>query len=169
MLRVLLFLSALNASAAHADGLEEGKLSFCRFGPKIKITHVVVDDKPKGNVCNGSAKIQGVMWECQSPEKVEELVYGYRKNLGKLASDECTRHCESRASHCKAKFLTPQACGLTVDHEDALALGKKFGCRADCSGNAFVYCSLFDAGFQTEDDARMAKESPNCYCSIERE
>src|SRR4051812_36589428 len=128
MKALLLFL--ISSIALADSGLEENKLSFCHFGPKIKITNVVIDELPAGNKCAGTAKVQGVLWECGTPDKVDQLVYSYRKNLSQLADEECTRHCEGRSRGCLGRFRPPTACALTVDREDAVALGKKFGCRS---------------------------------------
>ena len=159
----LVLLLALSAFRQQTwAGAEVGKLSFCLFGPKMKVLSVVKDHE--GDPCTGSAKVQGVLWKCEAPDRVEDMTPDFRNQLNKLASAECAKHCAGRSPGCKSQFTQKVHCGLETDRENADAMGKRLGCRSDCAGPSFAYCSLYDAAFQTDDRERMKTQAPNCRC-----
>jgi hypothetical protein len=160
---------------------DEGELSFCRFGPKLKVLSPTVAGEGMGaagsalsqasqgsptspDKCSGTAKIQDVLWECNQPSKISTTLDRFRRKIAEDAKAECELHCSRRASGCKGKFVMPAKCGLETDREDAVELGKRLGCRSDCEGKAFIYCSLLNAGYKSEDPELIAKQKPNCRC-----
>ncbi len=150
------------ALSAHAD---PGDLTFCHFGPKLKVIDPVVTGNDS---CAGTAKIQGVLWECAPSSQVGERVRKFHSQLLDQAKGACEEHCANRAPHCKGALVFTSRCGLRTTEDDALIVGKRFGCRTDCAGGAFAYCSIFDAGFRTGDARDLASQSPNCRCSSSR-
>ena len=158
-------------SPAHAWSVEDGEMTFCKFGPKFKMFEPVVT---KGNTwgsndsCSGTVKVQGVYWECTNPSLVTPKVTEFKDKLRKQAIEECQKHCSRRGRSCMGRLITSGRCGLQTDRDDAAIMGKRMGCRSDCSGQAFAYCSLYDAAFQSEDSSRIAKQAPNCQCKLEK-
>jgi hypothetical protein len=150
-----------------ASSADEGELTFCHFGPKLKVLFPADTGKP-GDKCTGNAKVQVLQWDCVPPEKAEKTVEDLRKALIAQAAEACTRHCANRTRDCIGKFDIPPKCGLGTDREDATILGKRFGCRSDCSGGAFAYCALYNSGFKTVEPELMAKQAPNCHCVPQR-
>jgi hypothetical protein len=154
---------SLSTAVIPAGADDEGELTFCHFGPKLKVLFPETSGKP-GDECTGNAKVQVLQWDCVAPEKVERTVEGFRKALVKQASEACTKHCTARGRGCTGKFDISPKCGLGTDREDGQILGKRFGCRGDCSGKAFAYCALYDSAFKTVEPELMAKQPPNCHC-----
>lgn len=153
------------------DGIpgDDGELTFCQFGPKVT---VVADSFKKdsdsssgGDRCSGTAKVQGVLWRCAQPEQAEKLIDEFRRELTRLGTKECQKLCSERGRGCKASFEIPVRCGLQTKREDAVALGKRFGCRKDCSGSAFVYCAIYDSSFRHNEPAMIERQRANCRCS----
>jgi hypothetical protein len=172
MMRELwIVITLLMAASVHARGpASEGELTFCHFGPKMKVLDPVVGkagqaQAPRTDLCTGSAKIQGVLWECGSLDRLEGRVAGFRERLFGLARKECERHCGARAKGCVGRMEKPEKCGLETDREDAITMGKRMGCRKDCAGPHFAYCSLYDGGFRSEDPEMISKQAPNCSCA----
>lgn len=116
------------------------------------------------DACSGTAKVQGILWRCGKADEVGDSVTRFRERLAREAKAECEKHCERRASGCRGVLVPVTRCGLETDREDALAMGKRQGCGPNCPGPAFTYCSLYDAGFRTEDPDRVRKQTPNCRC-----
>ncbi len=145
----------------------DGEMTFCKFGPKFKMHQPTVlrgQTLDKNDSCTGSVKVQGVYWECVLPGNVESKVTDFKEKLKIQAVMECQKHCERRSRNCTGHLVVSGNCGLQTDRDEAVTMGKKMGCRNDCQGQAFAYCSLYDAAFRSEDDARMAKQPPNCQC-----
>ena len=142
-------------------------LTFCRFGPKSKVFSPTHDS---GNAeaepsCEGSAKIQALMWSCTPKEAVTDEVDKFKGKLIEVGQAECTKHCEARGSHCKGKFIAPSQCGLKTNEEEARTMGKEEGCRSSCAGTSFAYCSIYDAEYRIGTADLLAKQKPNCICS----
>jgi len=153
-------ISLVFSNSSFTKEVVEGELTFCHFGPKLKVSdQVMASDK-----CTGTAKVQGVMWKCVPSDKVETEIVGFQRQLIEVAAQECKRHCERREKGCKGLFIAPSSCGLATDREDAVIMGKRQGCRKDCQGRAFAYCSIYDAGFRTDDPELMIRQTPNCRC-----
>ncbi|MBI4925959.1 MAG: hypothetical protein HY843_08560 [Bdellovibrio sp.] len=146
-------------------------MTFCKFGPKFKLyesTETRTKLWDKKDKCTGTVKIQGVYWSCVKPADVEEKVQEYKTKLKSQALIECQKHCERRGSNCIGELSITGGCGLKTDRDEALTMGQKMGCRKDCPGQSFAYCSLYDAAFRTEDADRISKQIPNCRCKIKR-
>jgi hypothetical protein len=159
-------LSVSSAGAPAASSDEDGKLTFCHFGPKMKVIETAAPQSESGDSCSGTAKIQGVMWECGGVEQLSSKTERFRKELQKLAEEECSKHCSNRVRGCQGKVVRPFRYGLQTDSEDAIAAGKRVECGAGCPGQAFIYTSIYDAGFRTEDPSRTGKQAANCLCSL---
>ncbi|MCM2276651.1 MAG: hypothetical protein NDJ89_01075 [Oligoflexia bacterium] len=165
---LLLLLGSGPAISARADifsrSATDEAMAYCTFGPKVRI--VATADKPEDRTgCAGSAKIQAVQWECASFDGISARVERFRKKLVSLAEAECGRFCASRAKGCQGRFQAPTRCGLQTDYDEGIAAGKKLGCRSDCAGTALSFCSLYDAGYRTDDPALISKQAPNCLCA----
>ncbi len=148
---------------------ENGEMTFCHFGPKFKLVEASYARNRsfnKNDKCSGMAKVQGVYWECAQPGQVEAKVAGFREQLRKQALSECQKHCARRGNNCTGRLLNSGKCGLQTDREDAITLGKRMGCRNDCPGQAFAYCSLYDGAFRSDDSERIAKQPANCECRL---
>jgi hypothetical protein len=155
-------LSTASFAEIDAEEAKTGPLTFCRFGPKVKILEPRKD--PLGSGCPGGAKIQGVFWECTTADRVESKIQDFRKSLTDIAIAQCKKFCANRAPGCEGKMDTVFRCGLQTDREDAVIMGKKLGCRKDCTGKAFAYCSLYNIGFLTDDVQFMETQPTNCHC-----
>jgi hypothetical protein len=149
-----------------------GKLSFCEFGPKAKVVASKTvkkfgknKEKSRGSSkCVGTAKVQAFQWKCGTLNEVGQLSLKYLKNLVSEARDRCEVHCEERGKGCKGVLTVPSKCGLKVRPNDSAQYGKEFGCKKDCDGQSFIYCSLYDAAFETDNPALIARQRPNCHC-----
>jgi hypothetical protein len=163
---LILFVALFLSLSAHARDEDSDELTFCKFGPKTKAIEKAVVVAPQGatDPCTGIGKIQGVMWECTEPGKVERRVEEMRERLNEVAGDQCRKLCAERAPGCQGKLIVRASCGLQTSRDEAVLLGKRFGCRKDCQGPAFSYCSLFDAGFRTEEPVLTPKQPGNCQC-----
>ena len=151
---------ARDATAADAND----HLSFCNFGPKVTVISGP-GAKSTSDPCIDRVHVQGVLWKCDSAETVATDSADFLSRLNGLAQDECRKHCESMGSGCKAIFSNIPQCGLGTDRETAVTLGKRFGCRSDCGGGkAFVYCALFNAGFQGRGTDAVQSDPINCEC-----
>ncbi len=161
---VLVVLAA--AAPARAEITEEeaksGPLTFCSFGPKVKMLEPRREPEKKG--CVGGAKIQGVQWICTTPDKAESHVQEFRKTLVAEATKQCKAFCAKLAPRCEGKLDSVFRCGLQTDREDAVVMGQRLGCRKDCTGKAFAYCSLYNIGFLTDDVKYMETQPTNCHC-----
>jgi hypothetical protein len=167
LLSAILLLTVLAggwAPQARAWTVHEGDLTFCDFGPKFRVLEPKIENPKSSDHCTGTAKIQGVLWACADNGRNEQLVQDFRRRLNTQAERECQKHCSARQLGCEGHFLAPGRCGLQTDAEGAVALGKRMGCRKDCSGQVFSYCSLYDAGFRSEDPEKVSKQTPNCRC-----
>ncbi|MCM2322763.1 MAG: hypothetical protein NDJ90_05840 [Oligoflexia bacterium] len=142
-------------------------MAYCGFGPKVKVV-AAAERTGDFSGCAATAKIQAVQWECGKSEGVTARVERFRKQLLPLARTECARYCASRGKGCRGSFQAPSRCGLETDLEEALAAGKRLGCRPDCAGPALSYCSLYDAGYRVDDPALIARQAPNCVCSLSK-
>jgi hypothetical protein len=140
-----------------------GELTFCRFGPKIKILEPRKPDFTKG-VCDGEVKVQGVLWECVPSTKVESTVTKFHTQLTREAVVECKKFCARLAPGCEGKFDQAEKRWLLTTREDAVVMGQEFGCRSSCSGQAFAYSSIYNVGYLTDDVAFIAKQPVNCKC-----
>jgi len=175
------------SSAKSGFGQTRDALTFCRFGPKLKVleqvftptpadtlrtentgwvsrlwSSVVRGDDPKG--CSGTAKIQTVSWECGESTEAESHADRLLRQMLPLAEAECKKHCESRTHNCHGIFQPQARCGLMTDTEDAVAAGERYRCGKGCAGKGFIYCSIYDAGFKTDDPVLIAPQLPNCRC-----
>jgi hypothetical protein len=167
---VLLLLAGFALETSPAPSLaqmseEEAKtapLTFCRFGPKVKMLEPRREPKQKG--CGGGAKIQGVFWECTTPDRVETTIHAFRKTLAEEATRRCKEFCAKLETGCQGRMDSIFRCGLETGREDATIMGKKLGCRNACTGRAFAYCSLYNIGFQTDDVKFMETQPTNCHC-----
>lgn len=156
---IILTLAVTGVVANAAE--DPGELTFCTFGPKIKI----VEPKFKTSAgCNGTAKIQGVLWECTPSLRAEAQIVDFRQKMLRLATKECSEFCRARGEGCLGRFEAPAKCGHETNREEASSLGKSFGCRKDCGGSSFVYCAIYHANFRTEDPREIADLPPNCRC-----
>src|SRR6185437_10900124 len=154
------------AHSARASGNPDPNdhLSFCYFGPKVTVISTP-GAKSSSDHCIDRVHVQAVMWKCDSAETVATNSANFISKLNSLAQDECRKHCESLGSDCEAIFSNTPDCGLGTDRETAVTLGKRFGCRSDCSGGkAFTYCSLFNAGFEGRGIDAVRADPPNCEC-----
>ena len=153
---VLAFLIALPA----ALGSDGDKITYCKFGPRTRI----YAEPESPNQCGGGARIQTVLWECLPPYLVPDRVEDFKTRVLKEAESECSKHCERLASGCRGKFYPKLENSRMTDQAQAVAVGREFGCQASCSGQAFAYFSLYDAGFVTRDAEVVKKDPPNCIC-----
>lgn len=157
-------LAMLSVGSLRAEVWESGKgdhLAYCAFGPRLR---VFAPDAAKKGKCEGEVKVQALMWDCNSPDRVADRVTEFRNKLMGLATKECQKYCSNLAKNCTGKFSVPLHCGLESDQEEAIAAGKKFGCRSDCKGQALIFCSIYDAGYRLDDPVLLAKAAPNCKC-----
>ena len=155
---------AFAQSPARADD-DDGELSFCNFGPKVNVVTSPKETPSAEDPCADKVRVQGVLWKCGSPDRVDGTVEKFFKDLNEQAQEECNKHCERNGPNCHGIYTKKQACGLTTDREDAVALGKRFGCRKDCAdGKAFMYCSIYNAGYQGPNPDRVLAQKPNCEC-----
>jgi len=159
---LIAFLVILPVAAA-ALSEENDDLTFCHFGPKILVQDPVVDPSDDDE-CRGTAKIQAVMWKCTKADLVETQTGIFKKELVKQATKECQQLCRRRDRKCSGRFEGKAGCGLENNREDAVIMGQRQGCRKDCDGPAFAYCSLYNAGFRSKDPEYMADARPNCRC-----
>jgi len=83
------------------------------------------------------------------------------------ARSECDKYCKSRADGCRGLFLGRGGCGLKTDAEDARKAGARYKCPSGCEGDAFIFCSLYDAAFKLDDRALVERAIPNCRCTRE--
>lgn len=162
---ILFFFNPLGERLVQCSS-EFGDMTFCHFGPKFKVIQPEVRSEKWGgkDPCTGSVKVQGVYWECARSDKVESKIFEFQNKLRKQAQGECQKHCARRGSRCVGELRLSRSCGLQTDQEDSVIMGKRMGCRQDCSGQSFAYCSLYDAAFRSEDEDRIKKQTPNCYC-----
>lgn len=151
----------LAGTSAWAD--DPDQLTFCTFGPKLRVLEPETNDSK--DKCTGSAKVQAILWECVPGMEVNGKVSDFLFKLNRAASAECSKHCSKRASGCQGKFVASKNCGLGTTREEAMIMGKRQGCRKECSGDHFAYCSIYDAGYRTVDGDRIATQKPNCFCS----
>jgi hypothetical protein len=162
-----IFFAFFSLAGSSLRGSEEmGEMTFCHFGPKFKVVFPVVRAESWGgkDLCTGSAKIQGVFWECTQPAHVEGKTSEFQDKLRKQARIECQNHCERRSARCVGELALSSRCGLQTNAEDAIIMGKRVGCRKDCTGQAFAYCSLYNSAFRSEDFDQISKQRPNCFC-----
>jgi|GEM_PF-5642802 len=160
----LTVVSAFAAAPKDVDYTAEGHLTFCQFGPKIKVIETKLLEPKDKNACTGWAKVQGIFWACGAADQNDMQILNFRNHLSKDAEVRCLEHCAARANGCEGIFKSPLRCGLQTDTADAAAMGSRLGCRKDCMGKAFTYCSIYDAGFRSEDPPKTAKQLPNCQC-----
>ena len=149
----------------------EDYLSYCKYGPRLKTIEPTAGPKKHNDAadqCTGSIKVQGVAWECAPPETTLTKNRQLREILTADAKAECEAQCSKRSSGCHGKFVQPSKCGLENNAKDATALGKEFGCRPDCAGPAFVYCSLYDGNYRTDDRELVLRQPSNCDCVLTR-
>lgn len=166
IITLFLGLTLMNPLLTFSEDSENGEMTFCHFGPKFKLVFPSVRAATWGGKdrCTGSVKVQGVFWECTQPSKVTGKISEFQESLRKQAITECQKHCERRGPKCVGELTLAARCGLQTDREDSVIMGKRMGCRKDCTGQAFAYCSLYDAAFRSDDTDRIAKQAPNCFC-----
>ena len=151
---------------------DAGYLTFCKFGPKVRVLTPKeppeADVGSKKNQCEIHIRVQALMWECQTPTHVDASLGSFLKELNSAAEEKCKVYCSTRGTRCVGNFDKAAKCGLGTDTQAAIKLGQdEFKCRKDCSGGVgFVYCSLYDAGFQTDIPAMTAKQAANCHCKL---
>jgi len=140
--------------SAHAESdIDEARLTYCGFGPKLKAFR----PKVGADGCSGGAQVQGHQWACTKFSEVETRTSEFRINLEKEAKIECEQKCASRKKGCHAVWVTPfRQCGLSVTVSDSLETGRRLGCSSTCGGQAFVYCSIYNSGFILNESELMA-------------
>jgi len=159
----ILLLFAMLALPKISAVADEGELTFCNFGPKVNV--VDPNHKESSDPCADKVHVQGVIWKCGNADSVNTTVSHFFDQLNQRGREECQKHCERLGSSCKSYFSAKSKCGLTTDREEAVALGKEFGCRSDCSdGKAFTYCSIYNAGYQGPNPDLVLPQAPNCEC-----
>ena len=145
---------------------DTGETMYCKFGPKLKVLQrEVLSEARGGDGCQGSAKIQGVRWSCDDVNNNDNFVNDFRKLLMTSAQESCEELCRSRGRGCKGRLISESHCGLQTSREESEQMGKHMGCKSSCPGKAFIYCSIYDAAYRTDDPARIARKEPNCRCS----
>lgn len=159
------FFVFISSTLSFSADLKEDTLVFCKFGPKIQVIASNLTKRAE-NSCEGDVKVQGVLWQCAPSVQTSTKNLEFRKTLIELGGNECEKFCQTRGEKCHGKFVEPRQCALQSDMSGAAELGKDFGCRADCEGSAFIYCSLYDADYRTDDPPRIAKQAPNCRCVL---
>ncbi len=170
----LVFLIPLFSPLHAAQDSEKSYLTFCAFPAKA----LAIDpppSSPERKKCNGgTAKIQGVVWECVNPQanSIDNVISGFRARLLPLLKQECNRECAARASGCVGDFKADPDCGrLYTDRESAINLGQnQMACKSSCGkgggATAFAYCSTYNAAFQTNLPEMVKKQPANCYCRM---
>jgi hypothetical protein len=159
-------LSLLQIANAEVD-TDAGYLTFCKFGPKVRIlTHQEPAERERKNDCEIHVRVQALMWECETPTHVDGTLATFVSQLNSSAEQKCKTFCSGRGRKCTGQFDKAKKCGLGTDTQAAIKLGQdQFRCRSDCAkGVGFVYCSLYDAGFQTDIPEMTSKQSANCHC-----
>lgn len=163
-----MLLALLTQLAAFGAEDPEAPLTFCRFGPKVRVFPVNPSASNRAGPCDTSARVQALIWECSAPDQVGVKVDGYRKLIRDSVRAECEKYCRSQGSGCQARVdsrVTGMSqCGLETDLEEATAAGQKFGCRSDCSGKAFAFCSFYDTAYRINEPGLLARVAPNCHC-----
>jgi hypothetical protein len=163
--------AVMAGSAGGSDAVDDSdapdELTFCFFGPKMKVIHPVEFKDPaevRTDVCPAPVQVQGLRWECTTADKVLRKLEEFRKQLYEQAKQECERYCKEKSvGKCAASLDVAQNCGLET-RANAAVMGKKMGCRHDCSGRALAFCSLYNAGFTSGNPEILAGDPPNCHC-----
>lgn len=115
--------------------------------------------------CSASAVVQGISYECGKLTGMVNKVNDFFEKLNKTAKSRCEDFCEERAKGCKGKFVAASKCGFTIPEEGALEYGKTLGkCSPKCSGQAFIYCSIYHAETLRYHEEFLQNKTPNCYC-----
>lgn len=163
MIRMLSVWWALVGATVALASDEQDFASFCAFGPKVRVLSPVHD----GDRCKGSAVVQALIWECSTLGAVSAKLDAFRRQVAQVGAEECAKHCRRYGKKCRGKFDVPSRCGLETDSGEAAAAGRQFGCRKDCGGQAFIFCSIYHAGYRLQDPSLMANARPNCHCTPE--
>lgn len=159
---------ALGASTPDSD---VAPLSFCSFGPKMKVfVPATSPGSPEGERdghCPAPVQVQGIQWECLQKEKTEQSVDEFRLALQAHAKEECDSYCKGKSTgaSCTGRLDVSQVCGLQTRSVDAVNVGKKLGCRVDCPGQAMAFCSIYNADFTSGSAEALAGQPPNCHCA----
>lgn len=154
------------ALAAGSSDSEVVPLSFCSFGPKMKVFVPAGSQEARDGRCPAPVQVQGVQWECLSKDKADKSVENFRQALESQAKEECDSYCKAKSTgaSCTGRLDTSQVCGLQTGSADAAAVGKRMGCRTECSGQAMAFCSLYEADYTSGNAAVLAGQPPNCHC-----
>jgi hypothetical protein len=165
---VLIFsLNLFQLARAEVD-TDAGYLTFCKFGPKVRIlTPKEPPEADRKDSCEIHVRVQALIWECETPTHVDATLSNFVTQLNSSAEQKCRTFCSNRGRKCVGRFDKAKKCGLGTDTQAAIKLGQdQFKCRKDCAkGVGFVYCSIYDAGFQTDVPEMTAKQPANCHCS----
>ena len=148
-------------SLANQGGKKKGWIACQSTNPAITLVSPVIS---KRDGCSGNAKIQGKMWKCGKLEEIESRTHQFSGRIRSAAEKKCEEHCEARGKGCKGRYRGKDACGFSVKTGMANHMGERVGCRSDCEGKSFAYCSVYHSSLLSVNEALMAKETPNCFC-----
>ena len=132
-------------------------------------TAYVVGEKYNENVkktCIATAKIQAIAYECGHEDDTLEFTDQALKDNIKQAQLKCNAFCKKLDESCVGVLTAPSRCGLVSPPGMSLEFGKKtMQCPKRCKGQAFNYCSIYQANFfATADRSLFASAKENCTC-----
>lgn len=159
-MKTLILILALSVLATQMAYSEE----YILCNRDAQITPVGADfDNPEK--CYGSVKLQGIMYKCGKESEAAFLPNEFLKKLTAAGKEECESYCKKRAKGCHGYFEGPSKCAFTVPANKSLKFGETMApCSPECSGRAFIYCSLYHASYLRVEEEYFKDKNPNCYC-----
>ena len=157
----LLLLLQVNAFAKDQDKDE----ILCNRAPTV---YIVGENRPSAfseNPCRGSAKIQGIAYECGNTMDTYTSTQKFFKENMRKAKAKCTEWCESISNRCTGHMGEQTSCGISIPTNRALETGRDVvRCPKNCKGQAFNYCSLYRGNYFSVEKELFKNLSPNCFC-----
>ena len=114
--------------------------------------------------CSATAKIQGISYLCGKVEDSRSKTEEFLTTLQISGKEKCMEFCQKRATNCEGLFSTPPKCGFSVPPDKALDVGRRTPCGPECQGKAFIYCSIYHAGYLRMDESTFKDKPVNCRC-----
>ena len=143
---------------------ETGEI-LCERTPNVFIVGEALPSAKSENPCAGSAKIQGIGYECGDTMNTYTSTQKFLKENIRKAKLKCTEFCESISTQCAGHLSEQTSCGFTVPTNRALDAGRNVvHCPKHCKGQAFNYCSLYHANYFSVDKEQFINKPANCYC-----
>lgn len=117
------------------------------------------------NVCDASAKIQSIAYECGVPEESYDFKTKNIKGNFRAALRACKDFCEDIDSDCGGQLSEAFTCGFSIPVEKEVTVGREIiDCPSRCRGQAFHYCSIYHGSYFGFDEQLFKKMPDNCSC-----